>query len=554
MKLTSCYDYRSRRSPIVSGGGAVASSQPLATQAGIEILQKGGNAADAAVAVAAALQVTQPRDTGLGGDCFCLFREAESGRIHALNGSGRSPRSLTRKKALQAGLENRLPETHPFAVTVPGAPAAWQDLVNRLGRLDLKEVLTPAIELAENGFPAAPLSAIGWATDDKLFHSRCGHELLIEGKPPVPGQMVRLPHLAQTLITLAEEGSAPFYTGRIAETVVKEVGMAGGLLALEDLASHESEWVEPISIDYRGIRVWECPPNGQGLAALLALNCLARFDPAELEEESPERYHLLIECMRLAFADSAAYIADPRDLPFPVSTLLTADYAGQRAGMIDRGRAHPDSRPGWTEGSPADVAAIEPAAGSDTVYLAVVDRDGNACSFIGSIYKGFGTGIVPEGCGYSLQNRGSGFVLAADHPNSLEPGKRPYHTIIPGLATKSGKDSLYAVFGVMGGMMQPQGHLQVVSAMVDDDVDPQAALDRPRFCLEEGMAAGSVLLEDSVDDRVRTGLTSRGHDLIMCSGKNRSSFGRGQIIRRASSGVLWAGSDPRGDGCALGLR
>ena len=537
---------------MLSKNGAVASSQPLATQAGIEILASGGNAADAAVAVAAALQVTRPQDTGLGGDCFCLFREAASGKIHALNGSGRSPRSLSLETALGSGLKDRIPDTHPFAVTVPGAPAGWADLVQRFGKLNLKKVLTPAIELAESGYPAAPLAAIGWAksAEEKLFESRCGHELLIDGKPPIPGQIVRLPNLARSLVRLAEDGKSPFYSGDIAESIVSEVRKAGGLLTMDDLAAHESDWVEPISVDYRGIRIWECPPNGQGLAALIALGCLSRLDPKELGEESPERYHLMIECMRLGFADAAAYVADPQSLPFPVSDLLEPEYTERRAKNVLRDRVNPDPQPGWN--SPPMPTA--PTAGSDTVYLAVVDGDGNACSFIGSIFKGFGTGIVPEGRGYALQNRGSGFVLFQDHPNRLEPAKRPYHTIIPGLATRTGDGSLFAVFGVMGGMMQPQGHLQVVSALVDDELDPQAALDKPRFCLEEGLASGSVLLEDTVNPKVAPGLTGKGHKVIMCSGENRSFFGRGQVIYRDTEGVLWAGSDPRGDGCALGLR
>ena len=546
MNIASSHNYNSRRSPVLSSAGMVASSQPLASMAGIDILGKGGNAADAAVAVAAALNVTQPCSTGLGGDVFCLYYEASSGKIIGLNGSGRSPAALSLERITREGFSGFLPDIHPYTVTVPGAPAAWADVLDRLGRLSLSEVLAPAIGLAENGFPVAPLASRWWANGAKLQLSkqRFGKELMVGDRGPLPGEIIRLPTLANSLKTLARDGKQPFYEGAIAEKIVAAVSDAGGALALSDLAGHASEWVDPIGISYRGIKIWECPPNGQGLAALLALNIAGQFDMRDIAADSAERYHLLIECMRLAFADTAYYVADPDFSAAPLAELLSDGYANSRSKLIDPASVNENP----FQGRPADRLS----AGSDTVYFCVVDGEGNGCSFINSNYMGFGTGIVPQGCGYSIQNRGRGFRLEKGHPNCFEPGKRPYHTIIPGLATDATDNSLFAVFGVMGGMMQAQGHLQVVSAAVDDDLDPQAALDRARFQLVGGRADGGVRLEDGVNPTVPEGLRQKGQEIEIVSGVGHSSFGVGQIIQRTADGVLWAGSDPRSDGCALG--
>ncbi len=316
------------------------------------------------------------------------------------------------------------------------------------------------------------------------------------------------------------------------------VQQAGGCLSLDDLAAHTADWEEPISVAYRGLRVWECPPNGQGLTALLALNILSGFDLAELPPLSPQRWHLMIEALRLAFADARWYIADPRQTHIPLDELLSPAYAAQRRKEIDPHRARLDVRRG------------APFAASDTVYLAVVDEMGNACSFINSNYMGFGTGIVPQGWGFTLQNRGHNFSLQPGHPNALAPRKRPYHTIIPGLLTRA-DGSLWGPFGVMGGFMQPQGHVQVVSALADDGLDPQAALDRPRFCIASGAADGWVGLEEGLPDALLRGLFDRGHPVRLVSGWERALFGRGQIILRQAEGVLAGGSDPRADGCAM---
>jgi len=533
----------SRRSPVLATGGMAASSQPLATLAGVEVLRAGGNAADAAVAVAAALNVTQPCSTGLGGDVFCLYYDAASRSVRGLNGSGRSAAALTIDRAEAEGLEGRLPDRHPYSVTVPGAAAAWEDVSAALGRLPLGDVLAPAIHLAEGGFPVAPCAARWWQQGavGQLAGHRHGGELMIDGRGPRAGEIMRIPTLGRSLRTLAEQGSRAFYEGRIAEEIVAAVAAEGGALTMEDLAGHRSEWVEPICIDYRGVRIWQCPPNGQGVAALLALNIVKQFGLRELPAGGFGRVHLLIEAMRLAFADAAWAVADPQHVEVPLAGLLDDAYAADRAGLIDP--AHADRRP----------RAGTPAGGDDTVYFCTADAEGNACSFINSNYMGFGTGIVPAGCGFSLQNRGCGFVLERGHANCLAPGKRPYHTIIPGMATRVADGSLWAAFGVMGGMMQPQGHLQVVVAMVDDDLDPQAALDSPRFQIAGGRPGGAVLVEDAFEASVIERLNAAGHDAAAVSGAGRAAFGLGQIIRRdESSGVLWAGSDGRGDGMAAG--
>jgi gamma-glutamyltranspeptidase/glutathione hydrolase len=354
--------------------------------------------------------------------------------------------------------------------------------------------------------------------------------------------------LARTLRRIAEGGKAAFYQGEIAEAIARVVQQAGGCLTVDDLAAHTSTWEQPISTTYHNLRVWECPPNGQGLAALLALNLLEGFDIASTPPLSAQRLHLMIEAMRLAFADTRWYVADPGFIQAPLEWLLSKDYAAERRKLIH------------TDHATLDQSRGTPTSSSDTVYLSVVDGEGNACSFINSNYMGFGTCIVPFGWGFTLQNRGVGFSLDPSHPNALAPGKRPYHTIIPGMITVDSDGSsnlphtLYASFGVMGGFMQPQGHVQVVLGLSDDGLDPQAALDRPRFCIDDGTAGGQVALEEGLPPEVQSELGKMGHTLYSVSGYARSTFGRGQIIRRyATTGVLCGGSDPRADGCAMSL-
>ncbi|OQA45463.1 MAG: putative gamma-glutamyltransferase YwrD [Chloroflexi bacterium ADurb.Bin325] len=541
-------DFSSRRSPVYGRRGGVAASQPLAVAAALETLAAGGNAADAAVATAAALNVTEPTSTGIGGDCFALFYDAQTGRISALNGSGRAPAALTLDRLAAEGFgpahARGLPPYHPHTVIVPGACAGWCDLVERHGRLPLARILAPAIRLAEEGFPVAPLTAHYWqhGVEQQLRAAPGGLELTLDGRAPRPGEIFRNPGLARTLRAVAEGGKRAYYEGPIAEAIAATLQAAGGCMTVEDLAAHTSTWEQPISIVYRGLRIWECPPNGQGLAALLALNILEGYDLAALDPLAAERLHLTIEAMRLAFADARWYVADPAFSPAPLAELLSKPYAAARRRLIDPRRAAADPRHG------------APVAGSDTVYFCVVDAAGNACSFINSNYMGFGTGIVPAGWGFTLQNRGHNFSLDADHPNALAPRKRPYHTIIPALATREADGSLYAAFGVMGGFMQPQGHMQVVVGLADDGLDPQAALDRPRFCIVDGVAGGGVALEEGIPAATLDRLADMGHPVSRVTGYDRAIFGRGQIIRRdPDTGVLCAGSDPRADGCAMCL-
>lgn len=539
--------FRSRRSPALAVGGMAASSQPLATAAGMQILSAGGTAADAAVAIAAALQVTEPCSTGLGGDCFCLYYEAETKTVHGYNGSGRAPTGMTLSRIRAAGIKgDRFPNFHPFTVTVPGAPAGWADVTARFGRLPISRVLAPAVELAQEGFPIAPMTAAKWASgaEKQLSLYRHGGELTIEGRAPRTGERFQNPYLADALRIFVESGCEPFYQGSIAERIVEAVQEEGGLLSMDDLAAHHGEWVEPISLDYRGFRVWECPPNGQGLTALIALNILRRFDSDDLATGNPGRWHLLAEALRAAFADAVRYIADPAFGTVPVDRLLSEAYGSMRAASIDPSRRMDDPEPGRFDGFEI--------TGPDTVYLAASDEYGNACSFINSNYMGFGTGIVPRGCGYSLQNRGHGFLLREGHPNAPEPGKRPYHTIIPGMITHEDTGGLYAAFGVMGGMMQPQGHTQVVSHLVDSGEDPQGALDLPRLQVRDGQPDGAIMLEDDAGDSAVRFLTDRGHPVETVSGERRGLFGLGQIVMPGPEGVWWGGSDPRGDGCAIG--
>ena len=540
-------EFNSRRAPILGRNGMVAASQPLAVAAGLSVLELGGNAADAAVATAAAIAVTEPTSTGLGGDCFALYYDAATCQVTALNGSGRAPAKLTLARLQSEGLGQELPPYHPYTVTVPGACAGWHDLVSRYGSLPLAAIFAPAIKLAEEGFPVTPDTSYFWqhAAQGQLGRALGGRELLIDGRAPHPGEVFRNPGMVRTLQAIAYGGKTAFYHGPIAEAIAAVVKQAGGCLSVADLAMHTSTWEQPISTTYRGIRIWECPPNGQGMAALLALNILEGYDLADLEPLSAGRLHLEIEAMRLAFADTRWYAADPDFSPAPLDALLSKAYAAERRLLINPDRVGPYRQHGT------------PVASSDTVYLTVVDAQGNACSFINSNYMGFGTGLVPAGWGFTLQNRGHNFSLQPSHPNVLAPGKRPYHTIIPAMATRAVDDSLYASFGVMGGYMQPQGHLQVVAGLVDDGLNPQAALDRLRFCIEPEQGEGNdaqVSLENGFPAETLAGLEARGHSIRLVAGMQRSLFGRGQIIYRdPSSHVLWGGSDPRAAGCAMCL-
>ena len=516
--------------------GMVAASNPLAAQAGLNILRQGGSAADAAVAASAVMNVTEPGACGIGGDCFALYFDAKTRRVTALNGSGRAPAALTREDVLAQGWTAMNP-LHAHAVTVPGAVRGWEDLLRRHGRMSLAQVLTDAIHYAEDGYPVAPTFGTGWmAAENFLKQAANADEYLPDGKAPQPGQVVQLPSLARTLRLIAEGGADAFYSGPVADAIVSSLQEKGSVMTHDDLKNHGSTWDEPILTDYRGVTVYECPPNGQGLAALLAMNIASVFDLRSLPWDSPERLHLMVESMRLAWVDARQHIADMSRAQVPLDVLLSQQYAAQRAQLISQDRTMTPPLP-----------YQELPQGSDTIYLCAVDGEGNACSFIKSLYMGFGVGIVARGTGVWLQNRGAGFSLEEGHPNALEGGKRPYHTIIPGMAMRDGE--FWGCFGVMGGFMQPQGHFQVMSAMLDDDLNPQDALNRPRWYIEDGRPDGQLLLEVGIPVETMARLAEMGHQVRPVAGRGRGTFGRGQIIRRDPyTGVLFGGSEPRADG------
>ena len=515
--------------------GMVATSQPLAAVTGLRVLMEGGNAIDAAVAAAAVLSVVEPRSTGVGGDVFSLIWPAGEKRVRALNASGRSPAAASIHDLRSQGL-NAIPPEGPYAVTVPGAVSGWVAALDAYGTMPLSELLKPAIDYASNGFPVSEFISSVWYRDaHRLITRPSGSELLLNWRAPVPGEVMRMPELAGSLRAIAEGGSEAFYSGPIGQKIADFVQQLGGWLSIDDLSRHEATWVEPVCTDYRGVRCWESPPNTQGLIALMALNLAEGFDIAGMGFQSADAYHHLVECMRLALADGQSHIADPDKMRVQSSELLSKEYARERRRLVHSDRA---------------MAAVSPGqvpSGSDTVYIACVDGQGNACSFINSVFRAFGTGLVVPGTGIALQNRGESFSLDPEHPNALEPNKRPYHTLIPGMATRDGE--LWLTYGVMGGDQQAQGHLQVLANMIDFGLPPQAALDAPRFSVKRGEG---VAIEDLVPaDTVRE-LGRRGHTMLVRP-PDGIFFGGGQIIERdPESGVLKGGSEPRNDGCAVG--
>ena len=533
------FKFDSYRSPVYGKRGIVASSQPLASEAGMRILQQGGNAADAAVATAAASNVTEPCSTGIGGDCFCLFFDNNQKKVFGINASGRAPSELNLDVVANDNIANVLYPLSIHTITVPGAAAGWVDTVEKFGTMSLEEVLTPAIELAEGGFPVAPYTAMAWKRGEQLLkRGPFGEEMLLNGQAPKEGEIMKNPTLAQTFRTLAEQGKGGFYEGRIAEAIVNLIKSFNGVMSLDDLKNHYNTFDEPISTNYRGVDVYEIPPNGQGITALIALNIIEEFDISSMNHSSVEHLHVMIEAMRIAFADTRWFVADPDVVSVPIEELISKSYAAERKKLIDLTKATIDTKQG------------SPFTSSDTVYFSVADGEGNACSFINSNYMGFGTGLVPQGCGFTLQNRGANFNLEPNHPNVLAPNKRPYHTIIPGMATMD--EELYASFGVMGGFNQPQGHAQVIANMIDFGMNPQQALNVPRFSIKDGTSHGTVALEEGIDVSVMSTLSRMGHNIEPTSGLARMVFGRGQIIRRNSkTGVLCGGTSPRADGIAI---
>jgi len=522
------------RSTVFGTRGAVACEHPDAALAGIRVLDAGGTAADACVAMAACMAVLSPMQTGVGGDAFLLFYEAETGSVIGANGSGRAPGGATAGKLRDRGF-SEVPLHGGLPVTVPGGVRLWEDAAASLGNLPLARLLEPAWEMAENGYPVAEVVARYWEENKDLLRKNeaASRALLTGGRAPGAGEVFQQPDLASTLSAVAEGGADAFYNGEIARSMARATREAGGYLSEEDLAAHETLWVEPISTDYRGVTVYEIPPPGQGVAALEMLNILEGFDLGSLDPVGADRIHLEVEAKKLAFRDLHDEIGDPefwRHAEIPTGRLISKEYAGSLRGRISPERA--------SGGVP------EPALGEDTTYLCAVDARGNGCSFINSLFKGFGSGVVAEGTGVCLHNRGISFNLTEGHPNGLEPGKRPMHTIIPGLATREG--ALWSVFGVMGASMQPQGHAQLLSNLIDHRMSPQEAVDHPRHRHD----GDTLLIEGRVPGPEAERLRSKGHN-VEVKENYMIPAGGAQLIRVLEGGVRACGSDPRKDGCAL---
>jgi gamma-glutamyltranspeptidase/glutathione hydrolase len=538
------------RKPLYAPRGAVATSQPLAAGAGLAVLRRGGNAVDAAVATAITLTVVQPGSNDIGGDLFAIVWDGDT--LHGLNASGRSPAALTLEDAwagavapdgegplgASQGLADLvMPARGWLPVTVPGAPAGWRELHARFGVLPFADLFADAIGYAAGGYPVSPTVAAGWANAVALHAKLSGPQFqewgrvyTVDGGPvgrraPVAGELWRNPDAARTLRLIADSGAEEFYRGSIAADLAGFAAATGGLLTLDDLATHTCDWVEPVRAGYHGHEIWELPPNGQGVAALLALNVLDGLDIAGADREL--RTHWQIEAVKLGFADAHAYVADPAVVDVPLAGLLDPQYAGSRRALIGESAAQP---------GPGD-----PARGG-TVYLCTADADGMMVSLIQSNYMGFGSYVVAPGTGFGLQNRGAGFSLTPGHPNAAGPAKRPFHTIIPGFLSRGGQP--VGPFGVMGGHMQPQGHVQLVMSTVDDGLDPQAALDAPRWYWHAGL---DVLVESGIDGDA---LRRRGHRVAVDD--SAGVYGFGQAIWRLPGGGYVAGSEPRADGCAVG--
>jgi len=525
------------RSVVRAQHGMVATSQPLASQVGLEVLKRGGNAVDAAIAMAAVLNVTEPMMTGVGGDMFAIVYWAKTKELKGLNASGRAPRALSLDYFAKNNIK-RMPEFGMTSITVPGAVDGWTTLRDKYGTMKLADLLAPAIGYAENGFPVMEKAAEDWNAEvQKLKRTpAAASNYLIDGRAPRPGEIFRQPNLARTLRTIADGGRDAFYKGPIAKSIVDYMKDNGGFITMEDLAATKADWVEPISTNYRGYQVYELPPNGQGITALIALNILEGFDLGAMRSQPAQYYHTMIEAMKLAFADRNRYIADPTFSKVPVSELLSKDYAAKRRALIDPRKALDNPPPG-------DINL-----GSDTTYFTVVDKDGNGVSFINSLFDAFGSGVVGGDTGIVFQNRGSAFSLDPKHPNAIAPGKRPFHTLIPAMVMKD--NQLFMSFGVMGGAIQAQGHVQVLVNLIDLKMGLQEAIDAPRYRFTSGR---SVLLEDELGSSVIEQLLSMGHVRGKPPGVLRSSMGGGQAIMiDPVSKTLMGASDPRKDGMALG--
>jgi gamma-glutamyltranspeptidase / glutathione hydrolase len=536
------------RSEVIATQGMAATSHPLVSQIALDVLKRGGTAVDAAIAANAAMGLMEPTGNGVGGDLFAIVWDAKTKKLYGLNGSGRSPKSLTFEK-LTAELKKQnsktIPPRGPLPVSVPGTVDGWFELHGKFGKIPMKDLLQPAIGYARSGFPVTEVIAKGWAANAKLLaqYPNYSQTFMPNGRPPAKGEIFRNPLLANTLAAIAEGGRDAFYKGEIAQRIDKYMRANGGYLTAADLAAHHSEWVEPASTNYRGYDVWELPPNTQGVAALQMLNILEAYDLKSMGFASPEYLHLFVEAKKLAFEDRARFYADPEFAKIPLKGLLSKQYAGKRRVLIGQKAALE---------YPTDPKALEQG---DTIYMTVADAAGNMISLIQSNYRGMGSGMTPDGCGFILQDRGELFSMTPGHASVYAPGKRPFHTIIPAFVTKDGKPWLS--FGVMGGAMQPQGHVQVLVNLIDFGMNLQEAGDVPRVRhdgssepTDEHMTdGGEVILEQGYSPEVVQALEARGHKVKVA---NDGDFGGYQAILRNAEGVYFGASESRKDGAAQG--
>lgn len=526
------------RSTVYAPHGMIATSQPLATSAGLAVLQRGGNAIDAAITAAAMLNLVEPHMTGIGGDMFALLWSARENKLVALNASGRSGSLMTREELAKRGHAD-VPVFGAEPITVPGALSGWAALLEKYGTITLAQALEPAIRLAEAGFPVSPIIAGQWAEEVERLKGDEGANAtyLVDGaRAPKAGEWFRNPDLAATFRLIARDGPGVLYGGALGGKIVERVRALGGFLTLEDLARQQAEWVTPVSAEFRGHTVWELPPNNQGIAVLEMLKILESYDLKAMGHNSPAYLHHLIEAKKLAYADLARWVGDPAAMTVDVNRLLDPKFILARRGLLDPAKARQLVEPG------------DAATASETIYLAVADSAGNMVSFINSIYEAFGSGVVVPGTGFALQDRGAGFTMTPGLPNTVGPNKRPFHTLVPALITKPGANGAqepWLAFGVMGGAIQPQGHVQVILNLLEFGMDLQEAIDAPRFRHYAGLR---VALEAPFGVSVRQGLEKLGHTLIDLVPGNA---GGAQAVMRLSKG--WAaGSDPRKDGMAAG--
>jgi gamma-glutamyltranspeptidase/glutathione hydrolase len=528
------------RSKVATRLGILAASQPLAARAGVQVLERGGSAADAAIAANAVMNLVEPAMNGIGGDLFAIVYEAKTGKLHGLNAGGWAPAGLSPDFLASKGID-RMPNRGIHTVTVPGAVAGWDALRARFGRLPLAEALAPAIYYADHGFPVTEVVAEGWgrAVKNLSANPHAARTYLLDGRAPRAGEVFRNPDLASTLRRIAEKGAAEFYEGETAQAILAISRELGGTMTAGDLKEYAPEWVEPISTTYRGWTLYELPPNTQGIAALMMLNLMETFPLGEYGFHSEKALHVMIEAKKLAYADMIRYVADQRFAKTPVPAMLSKDHARVRAKLIDPGRAA-------CTVEPSTFAGLTNSEGGDTIYLSAIDRDGNIVSLIQSLYSSFGSGVVPPGTGFMLHNRGALFTLERQHPNVLAPRKRPLHTIIPGFVQKG---DVRIGFGIMGGFNQAQAHAQFVANIADYGMDIQEALEAGRFT--KGSFQGcDVNVEALVPEPVRTALARLGHDVRTIPPRS-GTFGWGQAVMSDGTGVHYGASEPRHDGAAI---